>query len=125
MNLKTSLLALVSIGLTNAALSAQAPIIVEAAPTNGPIVQTSGFGDGVTVVSDPSLEYGRNRPVRSFLNNHGMACYSHHTQLGCGSFHSEFRFIFGSCRAFFMDPCVPNPPHLRGVLGSARGSCGY
>jgi hypothetical protein len=45
------------------------------------------------------------------LNNHGMGCWSHHVVFGCGSFHSEMRFIFGSCRAFFGDRCVPNPPH--------------
>lgn len=50
-------------------------------------------------------------PVQRSLNSHGLGCWSHHTQMGCGSFCSEFRFIFGSCRSFFGDRCIPNPPH--------------
>ena len=44
-----------------------------------------------------------------FLNKHGLGCYAHHDQIGCSSFHSEFRFIFGSCRAFFGEPCNRGP----------------
>ncbi|MCI0379265.1 MAG: hypothetical protein L0215_16775 [Gemmataceae bacterium] len=42
----------------------------------------------------------------------GIGCYAHHNELGCGSFCSEMTFIFGSCRTFFGEQCIPNPPHF-------------
>ncbi|MCI0743461.1 MAG: hypothetical protein L0Y72_30915 [Gemmataceae bacterium] len=42
----------------------------------------------------------------------GIGCYAHHTELGCGSFCSEMTFIFGSCRTFYGEECIPNPPHF-------------
>jgi hypothetical protein len=38
-------------------------------------------------------------------------CYTHHnSDFKCGSWRSETTFIFGSCRAFFGDPCFDGPP---------------
>jgi hypothetical protein len=45
-------------------------------------------------------------------NHHGMACVSNQDNWGgCGCFCSEMRFIFGSCRSFFGEPCQPIPPN--------------
>ena len=52
------------------------------------------------------------RPYQRVLNSHGMSCASNFNQVGCGNFWSEFRFVFGSCRTFFGQPCIPNPPHF-------------
>jgi hypothetical protein len=46
--------------------------------------------------------------VRDWLGN--LGCWTHHNRFGCGSLHSEWTFIFGSCRAFFGDPCRKGPP---------------
>lgn len=48
-------------------------------------------------------------PHRRLLNNHNIGCQAN-SDGACGSFHSEMRFIFGSCRSFFLEPCVPNQP---------------
>ena len=53
-------------------------------------------------------------PVHRLLNKCGLDCWAHHTQMGCGSFHSEMRFMFGSCRTFFSERCIPNPRHSDG-----------
>ncbi|MBI3407274.1 MAG: hypothetical protein HY040_02820 [Planctomycetes bacterium] len=63
---------------------------------------------GAPVVPAPPPARG---PFQSCLNKHGLGCWAHHTQMGCGSFHSEMRFMFGSCRTFFSERCIPNPPH--------------
>lgn len=39
-----------------------------------------------------------------------LGCWSHHNAFLCGSFRSEFRFIWGSCRSFFLEPCMKTPP---------------
>ncbi len=53
-------------------------------------------------------------PVRDYVHDcmHkiGVGCWSHHNMYTCSSFHSEFTFVFGSCREFFGEPCLPGPP---------------
>ena len=62
-------------------------------------------------VPGPGYPPPSSRPFLRCLNSHGLGCWSHHTVMGCGSFHSEFGFIFGSCRYYFGDRCIPQPPH--------------
>jgi hypothetical protein len=50
--------------------------------------------------------------TRRFFNNLGLGCWTHHDQFGCSSFWSEFRFVFGSCRSFFGEPCAQGPPRI-------------
>jgi hypothetical protein len=60
-------------------------------------------------------------------------CWAHHNLMGCGSFASEMRYIFGSCRAFFGSCCfkeqpalpvTPCPkPYLPSPDGSSCSSC--
>jgi hypothetical protein len=52
------------------------------------------------------------RPLQRLLNSHGMGCASNFNNLGCGNFCSEFKFVFGSCRTFFGQSCIPNSPHF-------------
>jgi len=66
------------------------------------------------LVADPA--HGPGDPERQHLftrvaNKYGMGCYATHDSFGCGSAHAHLTFIFGSCRAFFGEPCQPNPPH--------------
>jgi hypothetical protein len=54
---------------------------------------------------DKSFWYKVLHPVKSH------ECYTHHnSDFKCGSWRSETTFIFGSCRAFFGDPCFDGPP---------------
>lgn len=39
-----------------------------------------------------------------------VGCWTTHNTLGCSSFCSEWTFIFGSCRAFYGEPCIKVPP---------------
>jgi hypothetical protein len=69
-------------------------------------------------------------PLHKLLNNHGLACASSFQAIGCGNFASEFAFIFGSCRTFFAQPCLPTSRQVTngadGRDGSGRrGCCGY
>jgi hypothetical protein len=53
-------------------------------------------------------------------------CFSHHNRFSCGSFESEMRFLFGSCRAFFGDPCLKKPqpvPVPTSALYAPDGGC--
>ncbi len=53
----------------------------------------------------------RSHPILDRLQNHQMiGCWAHHNMFGCGSFHSECTFIFGSCRAFYGQQCLKQPP---------------
>jgi hypothetical protein len=42
------------------------------------------------------------------INGCGMGCYADRDTLGCGSCRQEFLFVFGSCRYFFGEGCVPD-----------------
>lgn len=45
--------------------------------------------------------------VNYLFNMHGMGCQSNAPWGACGSYHYDMRFIFGSCRDFFGEPCYP------------------
>lgn len=49
-------------------------------------------------------------PVIGWLHDHCLACWSHHNKFGCGSFVADWNFVFGSCRSFFGEPCMPGRP---------------
>ena len=60
------------------------------------------------------------------------SCWAHHNGFSCGSFKSEFNFVFGGCRYFFGEPCLPGPPPPPpfggaagpGTGGNPGGGCG-
>jgi hypothetical protein len=68
---------------------------------------TCGGGGGGANGNGNGGWHSREHP---FLNRCGLGCWSHHFQPTCSSLHSELTFIFGSCRAFFGEPCLPRPP---------------
>jgi hypothetical protein len=51
-------------------------------------------------------------------NHHLLGCWARHrrthcclpAEVGCSSLASEMGFLFGSCRAFFGEPCLKGPP---------------
>jgi hypothetical protein len=60
---------------------------------------------------DSDVAPKRKSFILRLFNNHGYGCYSTVGDCGCGSTASELTFIFGSCRAFFGEPCGTPPPH--------------
>jgi hypothetical protein len=69
-------------------------------------------------------------PVLHGLNPLNWGCASNHNTMGCGSLRSEITFIFGSCRAFYGEPCFkdpavpPLPPGAAGAAGAAGAGQG-
>ena len=59
----------------------------------------------VNPVPKPDKSY----PILHFLHL-PKPCWASHNGYSCGSFQSESVFIFGSCRAFFGEPCLNGPP---------------
>jgi len=46
--------------------------------------------------------------TRTAFNRHGYCCGQHHNWYGCGGWRAQNVFVFGSCRTFFSEPCLPN-----------------
>ena len=91
--------------LQGASLHAQAPVPSQTVPSAPGIIMDA---PGLEPLQPPPAP----RPYQRLLNSHGLGCASNFNQVGCGNFWSEFRFVFGSCRTFFGQPCIPNPPHF-------------
>jgi len=53
---------------------------------------------------------GKHGCVANWLHRHNFCCYANVNSVGCGSLKSECTFIFGSCRAFYSEPCLPGKP---------------
>jgi hypothetical protein len=77
----------------------------------------SGGAKGPALPPPPPKEnpaFTHKGPVRDWahdcMHKLGVGCWSHHNMYTCGSFHSEFTFVFGSCRQFFGETCLPGPP---------------
>jgi hypothetical protein len=82
------------------------------APSNAPAWvggQFPGAAVDVNGTAMPAPARG-DRPIRGWLRNHKWGCWTTHNTLGCGNLQSECVFIFGSCRAFYGEPCLPGPP---------------
>jgi hypothetical protein len=97
-------------------------------PANSPVVAAIPYAPAGVYPEVQSNQPG----MLNHLNRHGLNCFATLGSLGCGSCKSECQFIFGSCRTFFGEPCLPQPPNDYGILGAqghgilgrARGGCG-
>jgi hypothetical protein len=73
-----------------------------------------GGGGGTPPAQKLNPAFVHKGPVRDYvhecMHHLGVGCWSHHNMYTCSSFHSEFIFVFGSCRQFFGEPCLPGPP---------------
>jgi hypothetical protein len=47
--------------------------------------------------------------LTAWFQRHNCCCASHHNDLGCTSGKADCKFIFGSCRTFFGEPCPQGP----------------
>src|SRR5262245_9896590 len=103
-----------------------------------PALTTSGAA-GSVLVAPPVMQWeagpdsypeppGYGSRVVDWMRRHNLACWTHHNNYGCGSLKSECTFVFGSCRAFFGEPCLPKPPPTYGLPGfpgtSSQSRCG-
>jgi hypothetical protein len=70
------------------------------------------------------------RPVKTYVHNyfqaHGLYCYANMDSPTCTNVWTELRFVFGSCRSFFGEPCFnPRPDGFNGINGmNGNGGCG-
>src|SRR5947209_11225228 len=76
----------------------------EAWPDAG-VFATGGAGDGDCNCNHKGW-LGKSHIVKGMKALIGCDCYTHHNTLGCGNFPSEMAFIFGSCRTFYVEPCM-------------------
>jgi hypothetical protein len=103
---------------------AQEPIPVTksaAAPTVGTPPYTN--------YAPPIQEQPSSSWLHAHLNRQGHHCAATVGSYGCGSWRADCVFAFGSCRAFFGEPCFPEGPlnhqgQGAGYQADGRGSCG-
>jgi len=59
---------------------------------------------------DPWLEPPPPAPrFKAYFQRRNCCCASHHDDLGCTSGDADCKFIFGSCRTFWSEPCPQGP----------------
>jgi hypothetical protein len=58
------------------------------------------------------LEQGNwlTRQIHGCMWSHGVGCSANHNSNGCTSCYARWVFVFGSCRQFFGEPCIPPQP---------------
>ena len=87
-------------------------------PADSKVVQTRGILSAGRGVLQPSAN--PDGSMRDFFHRHGYGCGQHLDWYGCGGWHAQNTFVFGSCRTFFGEPCLPQQPRERGLFG---GGC--
>jgi hypothetical protein len=76
-------------------------------------VQQTSASTVPNIGTDPDKQTVRPRPGCEWWEDHVRRCgcwADYNSDYNCGSFHSECRFIFGSCRQFWREPCFTAPP---------------
>jgi len=63
------------------------------------------------------------QPLHDCLRRLNVGCSATQNSVGCGSLKAECIFVFGSCRAFYREPCLAPPPHGYGLSKTACPSC--
>ena len=93
---------IVTLGFTTGKLPAQAPLLPPAQPFDATPVPPLG-----SVLARPEVQETGAHPR---ANKAGYCCAGNSQWFGCGNWKTQFDFMFGSCRSFFGEPCVPVPP---------------
>jgi hypothetical protein len=110
-NVRAALAAVIGLGVAAGLARAQAP---GPACSPEPLAVIEYGGGAPPPAAAPEVGFTKKGPVRDWAHDcfHkiGVGCWSHHNMYTCSSFHSEFTFVFGSCRQFFGEPCLPGPP---------------
>lgn len=124
------------------AVASQAALAQEPLPWTGalpgdpnPAILSPEYVPGPGLAETPAPHRGPVKKClgkcKDCLNKYGLCCWSHHNSLGCSSFEAEYRFIFGSCRTFYGEPCERRPttplgagsPGAPSAYGSGAGGC--
>ena len=63
---------------------------------------------------------------KAHLQRHNCCCSAHHNDLGCTSGDADCKFIFGSCRTFYSEPCFGGPSPYKSLppKSTRPGGCG-
>jgi hypothetical protein len=67
---------------------------------------------GSSDAPDPYLQPpppGKPNWLIAYFQRYNCGCASHHNDLGCTSGIADCKFIFGSCRTFWSEPCPQGP----------------
>ena len=89
------------------------PFVPPNVPPTAPTATESGY---------VSMPIDMTMPPPNVLNRTGLACYTNRNSPGCSSLRNDLRFIFGSCRDFFGEPCLPHPNSTGQGLFGMKGS---
>ncbi len=119
--LRRSLLAAaLGLGVTAGLVRAGDPVGVQA-PVAASNLPDAGAPEGVTEEGVPCGEAGDGNPsnwskldprrwkaaIRARLP---LGCYGHHNHYSCSNLRAELVFLFGSCRQFYGEKCLKEPP---------------
>lgn len=70
-----------------------------ATPTG--VIPSSSCPDGTCAESAPRGPAGFGKRIRALFGSHECGPDGCINPIGCANFHTDFRFVFGSCRSFF------------------------
>jgi hypothetical protein len=119
-------------GAVESHLIVSEPVVID--DTGSPVPMDSAMGCSSDVPPKKSWhlfpQLAEKRPVKTAVHNefhrYGLGCYATIDTVGCTSCGSEIQFIFGSCRAFFGEPCAmgggtnhPYVPNYQGTVLNA------
>jgi hypothetical protein len=100
---RLSLSFIVTLGFAAHKMPAQAPLV----PPSQPFDSNPSAPLMSLLAKPPEPPFRARTPV---LNRFGYCCDSDLTWFGCGGLKSQRDFVFGSCRTFFNEICVPKAP---------------
>jgi hypothetical protein len=84
-----------------------------------------GSTAGLARADEPVVE-GQKHPFLGCLARpfKKTSCAIHEDTLSCNSWHTECRFVFGSCKEFFGDPCPDRAFDGKRHKAEGKGDCG-
>ena len=116
---------IVGLGCWFGKVQAQVPVL---APLPAPNIVTAPNNDndppratGPVSGVQAQPQAGANGRKGDWLLRHGYTCGQNLHWYGCGGWHAQNQFAFGSCRTFFGEPCLPRQPNQHG--GGCPGGC--
>lgn len=116
-SLRLGLSFMIALGAVVGRSSAQAPTLPSILPVEvGPATPL-----GALLARPPMPQPDNISKTRACLNRHGVFCASNLDWYGCGGIRSQYDFVFGSCRTFFGEPCVPKEKRQGHSGGQAAG----
>jgi hypothetical protein len=77
------------------------------APAHGPFVPYAYNGAYAGGPVPAAFGTGKKQPLRKCIHDSGYCCGFNPDAPTCMTLHEHLRFIFGSCRSFFGEPCLP------------------